>query len=259
MKMRSASICQPSESFILRNQKTYVWSLTPAQSTPTYLWMMLCSRAPDLNNSLIGVLIRFRKEQVAMVAHIYNRCSTASSFTKKHKNYLRFLWYRENDTSTDIIDYRMRVHVFGNSPSPSVAIFGLRRAIQEGAQKHGADTFKFVECHFYVDDGLISVPSDAEAISLLQRTQASLSESNLKLHKFVSDNNTVLQGFAPEDRAVLKDLDFSGEATLVQHSLSLLWVTTTDTFTFKVSEDRKQFTRRGVLSTVNSNFDSNFD
>lgn len=61
----------------------------------------------------------------------------------------------------------MKVHVFGNSPSPAVAIYGLRRAIKEGAQEHGADTVNFVERHFYVDDGLRSVSTEAEAIDLL--------------------------------------------------------------------------------------------
>lgn len=41
----------------------------------------------------------------------------------------------------------------------------------------------------------------------------------------------------------------------MQRSLGLLWATVTDTFTVKVSEDRKQFTHRGVLSTMNSIFD----
>lgn len=209
---------------------------------------------PDLNNALIGVLIRFRKEQVAVTADIQQmfHCFIVH---RDHRNYLRFLWYRDNDTSKDVIDYRMRVHIFGNSPSPSVAIYGLRRAIHEGAHKHGADTVQFVERHFYMDDGLISVPTDDEAISLLRRTQASLSESNLRLHKFASNSEAVTQAFAPEDRAVLKDLDFSGEPTPVQRSLGLLWETATDTFTFVVSEHKKAFTRRGVLSTVNSIFD----
>lgn len=209
---------------------------------------------PDLNNSLIGVLICFRKEQVAVIADIQQmfHCFVVH---RDHRNYLRFLWYRDKDMSKDVIDYRMQVHVFGNSPSPSVAIYGLRRAIHEGAHKYGAETVLFVERHFYVDDGLISVATDAEAISLLQRTQASLNESNLRLHKFASNSEAVLQAFAPEDKAVLKDLDLGGVATPVQRSLGLLWETTTDTFTFTVSQHRKVFTRRGVLPMVNSIFD----
>lgn len=48
--------------------------------------------------------------------------------------------------------------------------------------------FNFVDRHFYVDDGLHAVPSDAEAIDLLRRMQSSFAESNFKLHKFASNS-----------------------------------------------------------------------
>ncbi|MGH0125412.1 UNVERIFIED_CONTAM: hypothetical protein FKN15_068962 [Acipenser sinensis] len=41
----------------------------------------------------------------------------------------------------------------------------------------------------------------------------------------------------------------------MQRSLGLNWDLKTDTFTFRVSDDEKPFTRRGVLSTVNSLYD----
>ncbi|XP_034163934.2 uncharacterized protein LOC117598271 [Pangasianodon hypophthalmus] len=210
---------------------------------------------PDLNNSLVGVLLRFRKEKVAILADIQQmfHCFLVHD---DHRNFLRFLWHKDNDVNKEIIEYRMKVHVFGNRPSPAVAIYGLRRAIREGAQEHGADTVKFVERHFYVDDGLVSVPSEAEAIDLLQRTQASLAESNIHLHKFASNSQTVMEAFPPEDCApVIKDLDLSGETSPMQRSLGLLWEITTDTFTYSTSTITKPFTRRGVLSTVNSVFD----
>lgn len=210
---------------------------------------------PDLNNSLIGVLLRFRKESIAVMADI-QQMFHCFMVREDHRNYLRFLWHKDNDVEKEVIDYRMKVHVFGNSPSPAVAVYGLRKAIEAGAKDYGADTVKFVERHFYVDDGLISVPSPAEAIDLLQRTQASLAESNLRLHKFASNSPVVMQAFSPEDcAAVLKDLDLSGEETQSQRSLGLIWETMTDTFTFSVATTNKPFTRRGVLSSVNSVFD----
>ncbi|KAJ0049815.1 hypothetical protein NL108_003586 [Boleophthalmus pectinirostris] len=210
---------------------------------------------PDLNNSLIGVLLRFRKETVAIMADI-QQMFYCFMVREDHRNYLRFLWHEDNDVDKEVIDYRMKVHVFGNSPSPAVAVYGLRKAIQAGAKDYGADTVKFVERHFYVDDGLISVPSPAEAIDLLQRTQASLAESNLRLHKFASNSQAVMQAFCPEDcAAVVKDLDLGGEEAQSQRSLGLIWETMTDTFTFSVATTDKPFTRRGVLSSVNSVFD----
>ncbi len=103
---------------------------------------------------------------------------------------------------------------------------------------------------------MVSVPSEAEAIDLLQRTQASQAESNLRLHKFVSNSQTVMEAFPLEDCAlVIKDLDLSGETSPTQQSLGLLWEITTDTFTYSASTIANPFTRCGVLSTVNSVFD----
>ena len=95
----------------------------------------------------------------------------------------------------------MRVHVFGNSPSPAVAIYGLRRAAQRGEARYGADTKQFVQRHFYVDDGLVSVPTDSAAIDLLKCTCASLTESNLKLHKIALNSVAVIRAFEPEELA----------------------------------------------------------
>ncbi|XP_037392737.1 uncharacterized protein LOC119263058 isoform X1 [Pygocentrus nattereri] len=210
---------------------------------------------PDLNNSLVGVLIQFRKEQVAVTTDIQQMFHCFYVY-EDHRNFLRILWYRDNDMSKDLMDYRVRVHIFGNSPSPAVAIYGLRRAIKEGAQEHGVDTVEFVERHFYMDDGLISLPSEEETVDLLQRTQASFGESNLRLHKFASNQQGIMDAFPPEDCAAgVRDLDLGEETPPIQRSLGLCWEIAKDTFTFMVSTGDKPFTRRGVLSVVNSVFD----
>lgn len=69
---------------------------------------------PDLNNTLIGVLLRFRKEKVAVLADI-QQMFHFFEVSEKHRNFLRFLWYQDNDVTKKVIEYRMRVHIFGNS------------------------------------------------------------------------------------------------------------------------------------------------
>lgn len=151
----------------------------------------------------------------------------------------------------------MKVHVFGNSPSPAVAIYGLRHAAQHGASEYGADAEHFVERDFYVDDGLKSLPSAAEAIDLLQRTQEMLAVSNLRLHKIASNDPKDLEAFLPEDDAKgLQNLDFDDSSDLIQRSLGLSWDLKRDLFTFRGAVTQKPFTRRGVLSAVNSLFTS---
>lgn len=61
---------------------------------------------PDLNNSLLGVLIRFRQEAVAVTVDVEQMFH---SFLVKedHRNFLRFLWHAGNDLSEPMVEYRM--------------------------------------------------------------------------------------------------------------------------------------------------------
>ncbi len=69
---------------------------------------------PDLNNTLVGVLIRFRKEAIAFTADI-EQMFYCFLVREEDRNFLRFLWFQDNDLSKDIVDYHMRVQVFGSS------------------------------------------------------------------------------------------------------------------------------------------------
>ena len=94
-----------------------------------------------------------------------------------HRNFLRCLWYHNNDLDNEVVEYRMQINVFGNSPSPAVTMYGLRRAALEGERECGQKVRQFVERNFYVDDGLLSLPTEEAAISLLQNTQKMLALS----------------------------------------------------------------------------------
>jgi hypothetical protein len=47
------------------------------------------------------------------------------------------LWNRNNDPEQNLIEYQMRVHVFGNNPSPVIATLGLRKVAQKAESKYG--------------------------------------------------------------------------------------------------------------------------
>lgn len=122
---------------------------------------------PDLLNSLLGVLMRFRREPIAIMTDV-RQMFYCFRVKDEHKDYLRFLWYHRNDPNGELVDYRMRVHVFGNSPSPAVASYGLKKIAYLSKQTFGEDVANFLQRDFYVDDGLTSLPSEAQAIDLLK-------------------------------------------------------------------------------------------
>ncbi len=151
----------------------------------------------------------------------------------------------------------MTVHVFGNSPSPAVAIYGLHQSVQVREPHIDPDVKRFVMLDFYVDDGLKSLPTVKAAITLLKKTQDVLSKSNLRLHKIAANNKEVMEAFPADDCAKdVKDLDLNADKLPMQCSLRLSWDLQTDCFYIIVDDEIKPYTRQGVLSTINSLYDS---
>ena len=122
-------------------------------------------------NTLLGVLLRYRKEAFALMADI-EQMFYCFKVIPDHRKYLRFIWHEDNCFEKPLVDYQMRVHVFGNSPSPSIATYGLRRTADQAGSKFGSDVKAFVHRNFYVDDALPSHPTADETIDLLNRTKA---------------------------------------------------------------------------------------
>lgn len=141
----------------------------------------------------------------------------------------------------------MKVHTFGNSPSPAIAIYGLKRTADQGEKEYGEDAKRFIMRN-YLDNGLTSVSSEAEADSLLQRTWEMLAESNLRLHKLALNRSSVMEAFPANDRANdLKDLVLGVDPFPLQRSLGVSWNLLSDRFTIQGSKEVKPFTRRGIL------------
>jgi hypothetical protein len=82
---------------------------------------------------------------------------TAIISLRKRRSTPRRLFNKSGPVSRTLfsdIPFRMRVHVFGNSPSPPIATLGLRKVAQKAESKYGSHITQFVGKDFYVDDGL---------------------------------------------------------------------------------------------------------
>ena len=90
-------------------------------------------QGPDLTNNLVGVLIRFREEPIAIMADIEGMFHQVR-VSPKDCDALRFLWWPENDFNKDPEDYKMLVHLFGATSSPSCANFGLKQTADDNQE-----------------------------------------------------------------------------------------------------------------------------
>ncbi|XP_065140047.1 uncharacterized protein [Paramisgurnus dabryanus] len=211
---------------------------------------------PDLTNTLVGVLCRFRKGQLAIMCDV-ERMFHQFYVAPKDRDYLRFLWWEEGNMETPPTVFRMRVHLFGAASSPGCANFGLKYLAAQGEGKFSQATVNFIQRNFYVDDGLASVDTEAEAIQLVKEARDLCNTGKLRLHKFITNSKKVTATI-PKGECTEGATDFDlalGEQPKVERVLGIQWCITSDKFHFRVQVKEKPFTRRGVLSTVASIFD----
>jgi hypothetical protein len=196
--------------------------------------------------------MRFRKNAVAITSDI-EQMFYQFRVTENHRDYTKFFWYQDNDLSKPLIEYRMASHVFGNTLSPAVATYGLRQAVA----KPDEDVKSLLCCDFYVDDGLTSLTDKEQAIKLVMRTHKSLMDnSHIRLHKIVSNNVDVMKAFSTDELGKdLTNLDLYSDILPTQQSLGLSWDLHPDKFIFRLNDNEKPATRRGLLLTINIIFD----
>ncbi len=82
----------------------------------------------------------------------------------EHRDILRFLWWKIDNLNDEIAEYRMTTRLSGATLSPSVANFAPKKAAAN-----------FVRNNFYVDDGLKSVATVNEAVTLIQQKKTFVS------------------------------------------------------------------------------------
>ena len=209
---------------------------------------------PDLTNTLVGVLCRFRKGPIAIMCDV-ERMFHQFHVAKEHQDYLRFLWWDNGDLDSKPSVYRMKVHLFGAASSPGCANFGLKHLALQGHGRFSEESIKFILRSFYVDDGLTSVKSPAEAIHLVEESRALCRTGNLRLHKFISNDKEVTNAIPPQERAQTKDPDMALGELQIERALGVQWCIEADEFQFRVEVKENPRTRRGVLSTVASVYD----
>ena len=210
-------------------------------------------QGPDLYNELRGVLLRFRERPIAFGADIEQMFSNFK-VPLEQQDLLRFFWFRNNDPTNEIVPYRSSSHIFGCNSSPAIANLAMKHLASVHLPTEYSPAKDYLCNSFYVDDGLMSVDTPEEAINILTGARSILSTFNTRLHKIASNSAEVLDSF-PSSEIATKSTLLPNEKPSPQNTLGLSWNTVTDKLEVKASTPLRPFTKRGVLSVVNSLFD----
>ena len=191
-------------------------------------------QGPLLTNNLTGVLLRFRQEPIALTCDIEGMFHQVR-VNPEHRDLLRFLWWEGNDLSRDPVDYRMTVHLFGATSSPSCANFALKQAANDFEGEYGGEAANFIRNDFYVDDGLKSVPTVTSAIELINNVKTMCHQGGFNLHKFMSNSKDVIKCIPDSDRAEgVKEIDLDLDTLPLERTLGVQWCVESDSFEFSV-------------------------
>ena len=210
---------------------------------------------PDLLNSLVGVLLRFREERVGLAADIEAMFHQVQ-IIEEDQPALRFLWRNlELERPPDV--YQMLVMIFGAASSPCMANYVLRKTALDNRQDvaFSVDTIKSVEKNFYMDDFLKSVCDETTAVRMFREMTSLLARGGFRLTKWISSSREVLSQIPPQEKAS-PAVDLNFHELPIERTLGLKWNTETDCFRFSVySHQTPESTKRGVLSRLSTVFD----
>jgi len=104
-------------------------------------------QGPDLTNSLLGVLLSFRHDPVALVAEIEGTLNQAK-VSPEDADALRFLWWEDSNLEQPS-QFQMTSHIFGATDSPSCANVCLKRAAEHNKGNFSEDAVNAVNKDFY--------------------------------------------------------------------------------------------------------------
>lgn len=212
-------------------------------------------QGPDFTNNLVGVLLRFREEPVAVMGDIEGMFHQVQ-VSPKDRDALRFLWWKDGEIGGEVEVYRMCVHLLGGVWSPSCASFALRRVADDHRMDFPEETIQTVLKNFYADDCLKSVGTTERAINIVHSFCQLLALVDFRLTKWISNDRRVLESIPVEERAKgVKNLDLDHSSLPVERALGIHWNTDTDQFGVQIKSKQREFTRRGLLSIVSSVYD----
>ena len=112
------------------------------------------AKGPNLLNNLLGVLVRFRENEVAMMGDIKKMYHSVKIGTVEQHTH-RFLW-RDMDTYRDPDTFIVQTVSFGDKPAGTIATVALRKT-GDMREKDFPEAAKIVKNNSYMDDILDSV------------------------------------------------------------------------------------------------------
>ena len=204
----------------------------------------------NMMSDLSDLLLRLRRHRYAV------SCDLANMFLNikvrvEDRSYLR-IFYR-CDPSEEMQVYQFKVHAFGLTSSPCVAM----TVVQTHAKRHGARwpiAEKAVRENSLVDDIWLMSDSWSELVQGIKEIQELMTHMGIGVHKWGSNCPELLEDIPLERRA--KEIRLSDNEGVAIKALGLIWDTERDVFIFPEGPpDLSPWSLRRMTSAAGQLFD----
>ncbi|XP_062715437.1 uncharacterized protein LOC134291545 [Aedes albopictus] len=215
-------------------------------------------KGPDLLCSLLGILLRFRLHPVAVTGDIREMFHQVQ-IRREDQQYQCFYWTDENG---ELGVYVMAVMTFGACCSPSSAQY-VKNVNAERFRSEFPEACEAVIKSHYVDDMLISVATEEEAIQLAEEVRHVHAQGGFEIRNWISNSRRVVEALQEQSTNAEKSLDLATELS-TEKVLGMWWNTAADAFTYKIGWNRygekllrgdRRPTKREVLRVLMTIFD----
>lgn len=207
---------------------------------------------PCLLRSLLTIIHRFRVNKYAFVADI-EKAFLRIKLKEEHRDYVRFLWYEDGDSTKPLCVYRYTSVFFGGTCSPFILNATILHHLSRYGSHMDSDTVKVasdIEHKLYCDNLLSGVDEETEAIQYYGISRAIMQDADMNLRQW-STNSIELINLVHQEN--------TGSQRRVCGVLGLKWNSEEDTIQLQQvkanSSKETPCTKRQVLSSVSSVFD----
>ena len=215
-------------------------------------------QGPDINNNLVGVLLRFRNGHFAVTGDVegmFHQVAVPSHQVK----YYRFLWFKDNDLHGPVEEREHTVHLFGSRPSPTIANNTLSKTAEDNANDFSAEVVAVVKENFYVDDMALSKDTEEQCVEIVTELPRLFDRGGFNLTKIATNSPLALLAVDESKKASsMKEIDFFKLETVNQpteRTLGIHWDVVSDEFKCRVIDPSDKATKRNVLSVLSRVFD----
>ena len=207
---------------------------------------------PKLQKDMFDVLLRFRRNVVAVVCDI-SEMYLQIKVQPEDCKYLLFLW-RNMDQSKEPCCYQFQRLVFGLNSAP----FEAQYIAQKNAERHKEKfplAYETILQSTYMDDSMDSVANEDDAIKLVKQLKQLWGKAGMYPRKWLSNSKNVLEEIDLQDRA--KQIDLSLDDLPSVKTLGVMWSASSDEFSFckTILEESAVLTKRKFLSKISTLFD----